>query len=564
MLGGLIGYVESYFDYDDTTNTIIINENHIDATVSNRGAAGGLIGYFENYNDTDGTLLNVTMQGNSIEGSITAAEGAAGGLIGELDNETYYDGIMNYVVTENRNLADVTGYYAGGLFGNFENDLYDDATAQESSFTQNYVEATITATNAEAGGLVGYLTMSGHALSIGNSYFTGIVTGPSHTGGLIGSLSGEIEISRSYASGSVSSTTSGGSGGLVGNLYDNESLDITNSFAANAVSGNEAIGSILGYVDAGLYTFSTVQYDDSLNDSLGCVNNGSATGCTLIYTPPNAFKNNSSQDIFTTGTSIWDFEDVWDTSAEYPLLRTTFTQSDVTPPVLATVTPITTPTTIANAVYRFTSSESCTVYASPAYASLGDNVSLIISSLSDGDTNETATLSGVQVGGTYSFQFYCQDANGNNSNTISSGQFTVIADAVVRNPQRRTSGGYASSAYLKKMGIVLNPNQTSSVNNGNNDATTCPADQILSQNLRSGSRNGKYHPYTKAIVTEANRLQAHLNRLGFKSGPVDGILGPITDGAIKRMQKFLGTYQDGMIGPITRGLINNSCGSKTP
>ena len=51
-----------------------------------------------------------------------------------------------------------------------------------------------------------------------------------------------------------------------------------------------------------------------------------------------------------------------------------------------------------------------------------------------------------------------------------------------------------------------------------------------------------------------------MNRLGFNAGVVDGILGPITDGAIKRMQKFLGTDQDGYVGPKTRALINNSCG----
>ena len=54
-----------------------------------------------------------------------------------------------------------------------------------------------------------------------------------------------------------------------------------------------------------------------------------------------------------------------------------------------------------------------------------------------------------------------------------------------------------------------------------------------------------------------------MNRLGFSAGVVDGILGPITDGAIKRMQAFLGTTQDGYVGPVTRGLINNSCGGVT-
>lgn len=87
----------------------------------------------------------------------------------------------------------------------------------------------------------------------------------------------------------------------------------------------------------------------------------------------------------------------------------------------------------------------------------------------------------------------------------------------------------------------------------------CPSNQILNENLRSGDRNGKYSSWAKKTITEAKILQEHMNRLGFNAGVVDGILGPNTDGAIKRMQKFLGTYQDGMVGPITRGLINNSC-----
>jgi hypothetical protein len=158
---------------------------------------------------------------------------------------------------------------------------------------------------------------------------------------------------------------------------------------------------------------------------------------------------------------------------------------------------------------------------------------------------------------------------------------------------RRSSGGMASSAMLAKLGIKVEKNDLE--NNKNNDQdgcedgfmfgpktgarcakptqennntentpkeNTCPADQILTQNLRSGSRNGRFNTYTGGIVTQANILQAHLNRLGFNSGPVDGILGRLSDGAIRRMQTFLGTRADGFVGPITRGLINNSCGSE--
>jgi parallel beta-helix repeat protein len=90
----------------------------------------------------------------------------------------------------------------------------------------------------------------------------------------------------------------------------------------------------------------------------------------------------------------------------------------------------------------------------------------------------------------------------------------------------------------------------------------CPTDQILTQNMRSGARDGRYHQYTKAVVKEVKILQAHMNRLAFNSGPADGILGPITDGAIKRMQVFLGTMADGYVGPLTRALINKSCGAE--
>lgn len=95
-----------------------------------------------------------------------------------------------------------------------------------------------------------------------------------------------------------------------------------------------------------------------------------------------------------------------------------------------------------------------------------------------------------------------------------------------------------------------------------NDSSRCPVDQLLSQNLKSGSRNGRYNKYTGGIVKEAKILQSHMNRLGFSAGPIDGILGKLTDAAIKRMQKYLGTYQDGMVGPLTRNLINNSCGTQ--
>jgi len=82
---------------------------------------------------------------------------------------------------------------------------------------------------------------------------------------------------------------------------------------------------------------------------------------------------------------------------------------------------------------------------------------------------------------------------------------------------------------------------------------------ILTQNLKAPSRNGSYNSYTGGIVTQADLLQQHLDRLGFNPGPIDGILGPLSDAAIKRMQNFLGTIVDGYVGPLTRAALNASC-----
>ncbi len=117
-----------------------------------------------------------------------------------------------------------------------------------------------------------------------------------------------------------------------------------------------------------------------------------------------------------------------------------------------------------------------------------------------------------------------------------------------------------SSPSMCRYAVVDNTKTTTTTNNTLGVKGQCSATQLLTQNLKAGARNGKYNSFAKTIVSEVKILQAHMNRLGFASGKVDGILGPITNGAIKRMQKFLGTKQDGLVGPLTRGLINNSCG----
>jgi hypothetical protein len=128
-------------------------------------------------------------------------------------------------------------------------------------------------------------------------------------------------------------------------------------------------------------------------------------------------------------------------------------------------------------------------------------------------------------------------------------------------PTRRSSGSSTSQSRALAQQVFADHY----ANKGETTTETpslCPVDQIITQNLRAPSRNGVYNSYTGGIVLEINILQTHLNRLGFNSGPVDGIAGPLTDGAIKRMQTVLGTPADGYVGPLTRALLNTSCSSQ--
>lgn len=142
---------------------------------------------------------------------------------------------------------------------------------------------------------------------------------------------------------------------------------------------------------------------------------------------------------------------------------------------------------------------------------------------------------------------YTAPRNGATSGGIQYCTETITTFCAPRNTQTTTIKPISNTASLGKPGL-------------------CSAELIITQDMRAGARNGRINNYSKAtiikkeIMREVKILQTHMNRLGFNSGPVDGILGPITDGAIKRMQKFLGTGQDGLVGPITRSLINNSCG----
>ncbi|MEW6522125.1 MAG: NlpC/P60 family protein [Bacillota bacterium] len=58
--------------------------------------------------------------------------------------------------------------------------------------------------------------------------------------------------------------------------------------------------------------------------------------------------------------------------------------------------------------------------------------------------------------------------------------------------------------------------------------------------------------------SQVSHLQLSLLRLGFSPGPVDGIYGPLTTGAVREFQAFWGLQPDGIAGPLTRQALSEA------
>ena len=110
---------------------------------------------------------------------------------------------------------------------------------------------------------VGYVGALAGAIQgdITNSYSMGSVTGDTAVGGLVGVIEGG-NITNSYSTSSV--TGVGFVGGLVGAIQGN----ITNSYSMGSVSGDDSVGGLVGHIDTG-----------SINDSYSA---GSVVGKTNV------------------------------------------------------------------------------------------------------------------------------------------------------------------------------------------------------------------------------------------------------------------------------------------
>ena len=161
------------------------------------------------------------------------------------------------------------------------------------------------------GGLVG--SNSG---TVSNSYATGSVSGTTSIGGLVGSNYGTI--SNSYATGSVSGTTN--VGGLVG--INNYGGKVSNSYATGSVSGTTNVGGLVGNAYGGSI-LSSFWNSDVKATGIGTNGGATTTGTKSLTTTEMQQQSNF------TG---WDFTGTWIGYDGHtnPLLRSFMTPLTVT------------------------------------------------------------------------------------------------------------------------------------------------------------------------------------------------------------------------------------------
>lgn len=89
---------------------------------------------------------------------------------------------------------------------------------------------------------------------------------------------------------------------------------------------------------------------------------------------------------------------------------------------------------------------------------------------------------------------------------------------------------------------------------------------ILKETPAPGNRtvlnyNGlNYHNRSVSLQVDQQpdmkKIQTRLKELGYKCGPIDGVVGPKTEQAIRAFQKDKKLVADGVVGPATRQALN--------
>ena len=198
------------------------------------------LGSVTSYDGRAHSVTGVTADGSFTGGTAKTDVGLFDALSGQSVSNLQ---LLDFTVTSTNN--------AGALAGSAVNTTVTNILARNSSKTGAATD--ITAANGSAGGLIGSVTGG----SVENSAAALSVNGSENAGGLIGTASGNVTVSRCYSGGHTKNgnyrdwvsdnrlydVTGATAGGLVGSF---EGEKIENSYSTCSVSGTTAAGGFAG------------------------------------------------------------------------------------------------------------------------------------------------------------------------------------------------------------------------------------------------------------------------------------------------------------------------------
>lgn len=289
-----------------------------------------LVNTLDDLQNVQNNLSGTYALGGNIDATATATWNDGAGFVPIGSNSSFFSGTFNG-----------HGYAINGLYINLPSGtdvgLFTGMTSDATIKNVGLTNVQITGNDA-VGALVGD-EVSG---TISNAYSTGVVSGVSNVGGLVGGNGGTVIISYSTATvggtyyvgglvgtnyGTISNSYSTGAvvggigsdyvGGLVGYNYNNSSGfgagTITNSYSTGVVSGSSDVGGLLGFNDS--TTISNSFWDtDTAGVALGVGTD--PTNSTVGVTGATTAELESQTYILNNAPTAptWDFTNVWTTN----------------------------------------------------------------------------------------------------------------------------------------------------------------------------------------------------------------------------------------------------------
>ena len=284
-----------------------------DATVKGDSYVGGLVGRLV---EADKVVISDCHVSANMNATVASGASYVGGLVSRMDSSVKDCQIVR--CSTNGKLALKTSNNNNTVAGGIAGSVLCKLTVEDT-----HSEMELNPVGGGSGGIVGRVQKSSNTVTIRRCSYSGTINAQHNfVGGLAGRVA-DVVIEDSWSSGSIVNTGKGYFGGLVGrnDAGDNTvSIAIDRCFSTMTISGNAAVGGLVGYVEAkGLSLKNSLSWGSV--SSAGKATDASAAACvgqTKSYTG-NTYANNFRSPDYSFS---WQSYKLFDNVAAAPMSGT--------------------------------------------------------------------------------------------------------------------------------------------------------------------------------------------------------------------------------------------------